>query len=102
MPYTPVHNYLIPFERPDEPRYTTAWYDAKEDRFLYIRNDEVVGADEALLGTVAGGYAYYYEPQNFLIWQVDAVTGLLSHRYRLLPKYTGATIKSVEADAQGG
>ncbi|KNH46166.1 TcdA/TcdB pore-forming domain-containing protein [Pseudomonas lini] len=101
MPYTPVHNYLIPFERPDEPRYTTAWYDAKEDRFLYIRNDEVVGADEALLGTVAGGYAYYYEPQNFLIWQVDAVTGLLSHRYRLLPKYTGATIKSVEADAQG-
>ncbi|WP_454845168.1 TcdA/TcdB pore-forming domain-containing protein [Pseudomonas farris] len=101
MPYTPVHNYLIPFEKPDEPRYTTAWYDAKEGRFLYIRSEEVLASDEALLGAVAGGYTYFYEPQSFVIWQVDAVTGLLSHRYRLLPKNTGATIKSVEADAQG-
>ncbi|EJM64252.1 virulence surface antigen [Pseudomonas sp. GM50] len=101
MPYTPVHHYLIPFEKPDEPRYTTAWYDAKEDRFLYIRSEEVGAADEALLGTVASGYAYFYEPQNYEIWQVDAVTGLLSHRYRLLLKNTAATITSVEADAQG-
>jgi insecticidal toxin len=101
MPYTPVHNYMIPFEKPDEPRYTTAWYDAKEGRFLYIRSEEVLASDEALLGAVAGGYTYFYEPQSFVIWQVDAVTGLLSHRYRLLPKNTGATIKSVEADAQG-
>jgi len=101
MPYTPVHDYLIPFERPDKPRFTTAWYDAQEDRFLYIRNEEVLAADEALLGTVAGGYAYFYEPRNYNIWQVDAVTGLLSHRYRLLLKNATATIKSVEADAQG-
>jgi insecticidal toxin len=101
MPYTPVHHYLIPFEKPDEPRYTTAWYDAKEDRFLYIRSEEVGAADEALLGTVASGYAYFYEPQNYEIWQVDAVTGLLSHRYRLLLKNTAAIITSVEADAQG-
>ncbi|MGE7966259.1 TcdA/TcdB pore-forming domain-containing protein [Pseudomonas sp. NPDC089918] len=101
MPYTPVHHYLIPFEKPDEPRYTTAWYDAKEERFLYIRNEEVLAADEALLGVVAGGYAYFYEPQNYEIWQVEAVTGLLTHRYRLLLKNTEATIKHIEADARG-
>ena len=101
MPYTPVHHYLIPYEKPDEPRYTTAWYDAKEDRFLYIRNEQVLAADEALLGAVAGGYAYFYEPENYEIWQVDVVTGLLSHRYRLLLKNAEATIKRIEADAQG-
>ncbi|WLI17886.1 TcdA/TcdB pore-forming domain-containing protein [Pseudomonas wuhanensis] len=101
MPYTPVHHYLIPFEKPSEPRHTTAWYDAKEERFLYIRSKDVLAADEALPGAVAGGYVYFYEPQGFVIWQVDAVTGLLGYRYRLLPKNTGATIKSVEADAQG-
>ncbi len=101
MPYTPVHHYLIPYEKPSEPRHTTAWYDAKEERFLYIRSKDVLAADEALLGAVAGGYGYFYEPQGFVIWQVDAVTGLLSYRYRILPKDTGATIKSIEADAQG-
>ncbi|MDB6445090.1 TcdA/TcdB pore-forming domain-containing protein [Pseudomonas sp. 21TX0197] len=101
MPYTPVHHYLVPFEKPDEPRYLTAWYDAREDRFLYIR-DDVPGAEDAILGTVAGRYAYFFEPANLIVWQVDAVTGLLSHRYWLWPAKDRQTIiKSVEADAQG-
>ena len=101
MPYTPVHHYLVPFEKPDEPRYITAWYDTREDRFLYIRND-VPGAEDAILGTVAGGCAYFFEPENVIVWQVDAVTGLLSHRYWLWPaKGKQTTIKSIEADPQG-
>lgn len=101
MPYTPVHRYLIPFEKPDEPRYVTAWYDAKEDRFLYIRN-EIPGTDDALLGAVAGDSAYFHEPEGLIIWQVDANTGLLSHRYWLRGAKNAATsIRSVEADAQG-
>ena len=28
LPYTPVHDWLIPFESPQAPRSTTAWYDA--------------------------------------------------------------------------
>jgi len=101
MPYTPVHRYLIPFEKPDEPRYVTAWYDAKEDRFLYIRND-IPGTDDVLLGAVAGDSAYLYEPKGLIIWQVDATTGLLSHRYWLRgAKNAATTIRSVEADAQG-
>jgi insecticidal toxin len=101
MPYTPIHRYLVPFEKPDEPRHLTAWYDAKEDRFLYIRN-EIPGTDDALLGAVAGGNAYFYDPQGLIIWQVDATTGLLTHRYWLRSaKGAATTIGSVEADAQG-
>ncbi|BBP63066.1 hypothetical protein PHLH5_06070 [Pseudomonas sp. Cab53] len=105
MPYTQVRHYPIPFEKPDEPRTTTAWYDAGQDRFLYIRDEDVLEAEDALLGAVAGGYAWFYEPENFLIWQVDAATGLLSHRYRLLVN-TGVAagamrITRIEADAQG-
>lgn len=101
MPYTAVHHYLIPFEAPDEPRYVTAWYDAKEDRFLYIR-DDMPGVDAAVLGAVAGASCYFYDPQNLIIWQVDAVTGLLSHRYWLWgASNVASTIKRVEVDAQG-
>jgi len=101
MPYTPVQRFLVPFEKPDEPRYVRAWYDSREDRFLYIRSD-LPGVDEAVLGAVSGDAGYFYDPQNLYIWQVDAVTGLLSHRYWLRSTSNPATvIKRVEADAQG-
>ncbi|BBP61705.1 TcdA/TcdB pore-forming domain-containing protein [Pseudomonas sp. St316] len=101
MPYTPVHRYLVPFEKPDEPRYVTAWYDAKDDRFLFIR-DELPGVDGAVLGAVVGGACYFYDPQNLIIWQADAVTGLMSHRYWLRStRNATAIIQRVEADAQG-
>ena len=101
MAYTPIHHHLIPFEDPDEPRYITAWYDAKEDRFLYIR-DDLLGVEDAVLRAVVGDSCYFYDPQNVIIWQVDAVTGLVSHRYWLRSTSNlVSTIKSVEADAQG-
>ena len=101
MPYTPVHDYLVPFEKPGEPRYITAWYDAKADRFLYIR-DEIPGADDAVLGAVAGGYAWFYDPKDLRIWQVDATTGLLSRHYWLWGSMSASTvIQSVEAHAHG-
>ena len=101
MPYTPVHRYLIPFEKADEPRHVTAWYDARNDRFLFIR-DELPGAEDAVLGAVAGDSGYFHDPQNLIIWQTDAVTGVLSHRYWLRSiDQQKAVIKSVEADAQG-
>ncbi|MHC8383905.1 TcdA/TcdB pore-forming domain-containing protein [Pseudomonas sp. LB3P14] len=99
--YTPIHDYLIPFEKPKAPRYTTGWYDASEDRILYVRDDEVSG-DDALLSVVVDGSAFFHDPNSFDIWQVDANTGLLSHCYRLLLKLKGvSTIRSVEADGHG-
>ncbi|WP_025111771.1 TcdA/TcdB pore-forming domain-containing protein [Pseudomonas sp. H1h] len=100
LPYTPVRHYLIPFESPQKPRYTTAWYDAGEDRFLYIRNEQVQ-ADKALLGAVVDGFAYFHETENAFVWQVDAVSGLLKHRYRLLQMPGKSSVLSIEADEHG-
>lgn len=83
-PYTLVHDYLIPFEPVDEPRRTNAYYDVDRDRLLYVRDIDDVFADEAILGGVIGDQAFFYTPDGFYIWQVDAVTGLPIQRYRLL------------------
>ncbi|CAH0311699.1 insecticidal toxin [Pseudomonas frederiksbergensis] len=101
LPYTQIHRYLIPYEAPDEPRYTNAWYDCAEDRFLYIRNETVLEADEAQLSMVVEGSAYFYQPEGHQIWQVDAATGLLKNRYRLLLEDSKGSIRSIEADAHG-
>lgn len=99
--YTPIHDYLVPFENVKTPRYTNGWYDAVEDRILYIRNDDVFN-DEGLLSVVTGGSAFFHDPSGYDICQVDAGTGLLSHRYRLMFRLKGiSTIRSVEADGQG-
>jgi insecticidal toxin len=101
MPYTPVHNFVVPFEKPDEPRTVAAYYDSAEDRFLYIRDPNVLLADEVVLGSVVEGSAYFYHPENFDVWQVDAITGTLLQRYRLLLR-EGLTIVRCEAVANGG
>jgi insecticidal toxin len=44
----------------------------------------VLLADEAVLGAVVEGSAYFYHPDDFYVWQVDAITGTLIQRYRLL------------------
>ena len=99
--YTPIHDYLIPFENIKAPRYTNGWYDAVEDRILYIRNDEVF-IEDTQLSVVSGGSAFFHDPSGYDICQVGADTGLLSHRYRLLLRHEGiSTIRSVEADGQG-
>ncbi|AZV25060.1 toxin [Pseudomonas syringae] len=99
--YTPILNYRVPFENPKAPRYTNGWYDAAEDRVLYIRNDEVFD-DEGLFSVVTGGSAFFHDPSGYDICQVDADTGLLSHRYRLIFRHKGASsIRSVDADGQG-
>ncbi|MFJ4250185.1 TcdA/TcdB pore-forming domain-containing protein [Pseudomonas sp. NPDC089741] len=101
LPYTPLHNFLIPFESARQPRYTTAWYDAAGERFLYIRNEQVLQADEALLAAVVGDSAFFYEPQNYVIWQVDTVSGLLRFCYRLLVMRGQCSIRRIDVDDHG-
>ncbi|AWM95089.1 toxin [Pseudomonas sp. 31-12] len=101
MPYTPVHNFVVPFEKPDEPRTVAAYYDSAQDRFLYIRDPNVLLADEAVLGAVVNGSAYFYHPDGFDVWQVDAITGTLVQRYRLLVR-EGLNIVRCETVANGG
>ncbi|RON81834.1 TcdA/TcdB pore-forming domain-containing protein [Pseudomonas fluorescens] len=101
LPYTPVHHFLIPFELEGQPRHTTAWYDAAENRFLYIRSEEVLAADEMLLAAVVGDSAFFYEVHNYDIWQIDAVSGLLKCRYRLLVMEGQCSVRRIDVDAQG-
>jgi len=101
LPYTPVHHFPIPFEPEGQPRHTTAWYDAAGDRFLYIRSEEVLAADEMLLAAVVGDSAFFYEVHNYDIWQVDAVSGLLKYRYRLLVMEGQCSVRRIDVDAQG-
>ncbi|SDN45601.1 virulence surface antigen [Pseudomonas arsenicoxydans] len=101
MPYTPVHGFVVPFEKPDEPRTVVAFYDAVQDRFLYIRNNDVLLADEVMLGTVVQGCAYFYHPQGYEIWQVDATTGTLIQRYRLWVTNADTQITGVTLLASG-
>ncbi|MHC8331081.1 TcdA/TcdB pore-forming domain-containing protein [Pseudomonas sp. LB3P25] len=101
MPYTRVHDFVVPFEKPDEPRTVAAYYDSAQDRFLYIRDASVVLSDEAILGAVLENSAYFYHPESFDVWQVDAITGTLVQRYRLLVR-DGLTIVRCEAVANGG
>ncbi|WP_339523077.1 TcdA/TcdB pore-forming domain-containing protein [Pseudomonas sp. EL_65y_Pfl2_R96] len=101
MPYTPVHEFVVPFEKPDEPRTVAAYYDSARDRFLYIRDSKVILADEAILGAVAEDFAYFYHPESFDVWQVDATTGTLVQSYRLLIPQGKATIIRCEVTAHG-
>jgi insecticidal toxin len=101
MPYTPVHNFVVPYEKPDEPRTVVAYYDSAQDRFLYIRDPQVLLSDEVVLGAVLEGSAYFYHPDDFYVWQVNAITGTLVQRYRLLYR-TGVAIVRFEAVANGG
>ena len=99
--YTPVRNFVVPFEKPDEPRTVVAYYDSAQDRFLYIRDPNELLADEAVLGAVVEGSAYFYHPETFYVWQVDANTGTLVQRYRLLIR-DDLEIVRCEAVTNGG
>lgn len=101
LPYTPVHDWPIPFESPQAPRATTAWYDAREDRFLYIRNEYIADTEDAQLAFVADGDAYFYRSDSYDIWQVDAVSGRLKCRYRLMAAEGTSVVGSVKIDAHG-
>ncbi|MGF6206206.1 TcdA/TcdB pore-forming domain-containing protein [Pseudomonas frederiksbergensis] len=97
QPYTPVHKFLIPFDDPQEQRYTTAYYDSAQDRFLYIQDDDARVPDDSQLGAVVDGSAYFYHPQGADVFKTDAVSGLISHRYRLMLKTGTSTITQCTA-----
>jgi insecticidal toxin len=102
QPYTPVNQFLIPFDDPKEKRYTTAYYDAAEDRFLYVQDDDVIVPEHLLLGAVVDGSAYFYHPQGADVFRTDVVSGLIHQRYRLMLKSTDSTVTQCVAVPGGG
>jgi len=102
QPYTPVHKFLIPFDNPEEQRYTTAYYDSAADRFLYIQDDDIPVPVNPLLGAVVDGCAYFYHPQSVEVLKTDVASGLISHRYRLMLKSGEFAVTQCTAVPGGG
>ncbi|MHC8301963.1 TcdA/TcdB pore-forming domain-containing protein [Pseudomonas sp. ZS1P83] len=99
--YMPLHNYEIPFNDRSTPVYTTGYYDVAQDRVLYARNLPAAVNDGILLGGASGQHAWFYHPDHPTLWRVDATTGTVNHRYRLMNPPSGSTIIGCEQTADG-
>ncbi|WP_223483955.1 TcdA/TcdB pore-forming domain-containing protein [Pseudomonas sp. A-RE-19] len=91
-PFTAVQHFPVPFADPQEPQQTTAFYEQAHDRFIYARDLPSALANQARLGTVMGGQAYFYSPRESLVWRSDVVTGQVNRFYRLMDPVPGSTI----------
>lgn len=91
-PFTAVQNFLVPFGDPQEPQRTTAYFEQDHDRFIYSRDVPPALAPHARLGAVSGQHAYFFAPQEAIIWRIDAVTGQINRFYRLMDPVPGSSI----------
>jgi len=91
-PYVPLHNFSVPFADPTAPIRTNGFYEVAKDRVLYARNLPAAVCADIQLGVVLGDDLYFYHREQPTIWRVDAITGQVTQRYRLLNPVQGSTI----------
>jgi insecticidal toxin len=99
--YTTVRDFPVPYSDPLEPVYTTAQYDRNEDRFLFVRGLDPAYQKAACLGAIVDKYAYYYVPDEVLIWRTDVATGQVNRIYRLMDPVPGSRISAFQ-ELEGG
>ncbi|EJL93854.1 hypothetical protein PMI18_05826 [Pseudomonas sp. GM102] len=99
--YTAVRDFPVPYSDPLEPVYTTAQYDRNEDRFLFVRGLDPAYQKAACLGAIVDKYAYYYVPDEVLIWRTDVATGQVNRIYRLMDPVPGSRISAFQ-ELEGG
>ncbi|EJM64253.1 hypothetical protein PMI30_03792 [Pseudomonas sp. GM50] len=99
--YTGVRDFPVPYSDPLEPVYTTAQYDRNEDRFLFVRGLDPAYQKAACLGAIVDKYAYYYVPDEVLIWRTDVATGQVNRIYRLMDPVPGSRISAFQ-ELEGG
>ncbi|WP_175479143.1 MULTISPECIES: TcdA/TcdB pore-forming domain-containing protein [unclassified Pseudomonas] len=99
--YTRVHNVLVPYGDPLQPIYTTAHYDRIEDRLLYVHGLAPAFEASACLGAKVGQDAFYYVPDEVLIWRANAITGQVNRIYRLMDPVSGSRISTFQALGEG-
>ncbi|MHC8398752.1 TcdA/TcdB pore-forming domain-containing protein [Pseudomonas sp. MDT1-17] len=100
-PFTAVQNFPVPFADPQDPQLTTAFYEQARDRFIYARDLPSALANQARLGAVMGGQAYFYCPREALVWRSDVVTGQVNRFYRLMDPVPGSSISVFQDLGQG-
>ena len=99
--YTTVENFLVPFEDPQLPQYTTAFYEHSSDRFIYARDLSPTLAAQARLGAVIGHQAYFFAASEALVWRADVATGQVNRFYRLMDPVPGSTLSVFQDLGQG-
>ncbi|QHC93710.1 hypothetical protein PspR84_03375 [Pseudomonas sp. R84] len=97
----PLYGFRVPFNSAGPATLTTAWYEASRDRLLYARNLPSAVNEGVVLGGANSRHAWFYHPHCATVWRVDAITGTVVHRYRLLNPATGAHIIGCVQDADG-
>ncbi|MET0848764.1 MAG: TcdA/TcdB pore-forming domain-containing protein [Pseudomonas sp.] len=80
----PAGKFLLPFGNPENPQYTVGWYEVAKERFVYGRQFLGVASDKLQLAAVQDDHAYFYHPDQSLIWRVNAITGLTTWRYNVV------------------
>lgn len=82
--YLALQRFNVPLQPANRPLRTTAYYDVAQKRLLYARDVPVDVHEGLLLGAATADYAWFYHPDHATVWRVDAISGLVVRRYRLL------------------
>ncbi|MFZ3280058.1 TcdA/TcdB pore-forming domain-containing protein [Pseudomonas sp.] len=99
--YVALHNFEVPYNPARLPVLTTAYYDTQQERLLYARNLPAEVNSGLVLGAATASHAWFYHPDHGTIWRVDAQTGSVVHRYRLLNLDLGTKITGFTQQADG-
>lgn len=99
--YVTLNGFEVPYNPARSPVLTTAYYDTRQERLLFARNLPVEVNRGLVLGAATATHAWFYHPDHGTIWQVDALTGTVVRRYRLLSLDLGTRITSFTQQADG-
>ncbi|WP_277760423.1 TcdA/TcdB pore-forming domain-containing protein [Pseudomonas sp. A34-9] len=94
--HVPLHRFALPLNPAPQAVFVTAWYDVAQDRLLYARNLPEAVNDGLVLGAASAEHAWFYHPEHATVWRVDAITGTVNYRYRLMNPATGSRIIGCE------
>ncbi|MCX2542784.1 TcdA/TcdB pore-forming domain-containing protein [Pseudomonas sp. COW5] len=100
-PRIPVSGFAVPLTASNKSVLTTGYYDAVLDRILHPRNLPDAVNTGIVLGAVIGEHAWFYHPDHPTIWRVDAISGTVNHRYRLMNPVQGSKIIGFEGTVSG-
>ncbi|WP_440973923.1 TcdA/TcdB pore-forming domain-containing protein [Pseudomonas koreensis] len=95
-PWLPLHNFKVPLADPQWPVHTNAWFESATDRILYGRDLPARLNAEIRLAAVFGDQVFLYHSDQPTLWRVDALTGRVNRRYRLIDPFKPSQVLSCQ------
>ncbi|VVP32189.1 hypothetical protein PS898_04378 [Pseudomonas fluorescens] len=99
--YVPLYKFKVPLNEANQPVFVTAYYDVANAQTFYARNLPEAVNDGVMLAAVDTRHAWFYHPEHATVWRVDAITGTVNRRYRLMNPASGSRIVGCEQTAGG-